>query len=546
MLEEFPHLTLHYWEPSGRGDWYFSYEGYLLDNRCYDEGRAYVETETGDVIPTRECLDDYRARCGDNYRSEIVPGRPGCLEKDHNAGYGPLFFTMDQLPPLEQSWLDGGLTTKALHALYLLRRSLRVLEVQDFGLASMLRALPWVRDGLDHTEAEAARALARVVEGFPAVLELPWIVDGVDPGEASAAVVYAEAVAAHPALLELLWLADGVAFAEAKTAQILGRVIEEVPSVVEMPFLQRWDALDVAALQALEALSQPENRAYLERLLSHPSLSGGITDDWTNLVASIGMIGSRPDLIEVMLDPARTHVEKRVLTLPLAGEVRLSVIWPGKTASEVAGSRAMELLEQAIRSQEEFMGVAFPLDYAILVDADAERFHGASGIAGIIASPWIEDRGLIAHEMAHTYWRDEASWLNEGGASWLDVVALRDYDGTPLPDSELPCELFDNLYDLEHSNLSVEEIFGSGCPYHLGRGLFRELYERLGDEPARRGFGRLYLALRDDSYDDVCDGDDRNGCYVQKAFLEGATPEQAAIVDDIIARRYYGPNRAPG
>ncbi len=343
----------------------------------------------------------------------------------------------------------------------------------------------------------------------------------------------------------LPWVQDGVGGAQQEPLRLLATVALSAPSVLNMPFLQQWDTLDIAALQALAALSRPEARLHLEQVLAHPSLAGGITDAHTHLIASIGMIGSRPDLIEVMLDPQRTHIEERALTLPIRGVVRLSVIWPGKTASEVADSRSMELLEQALRSHEGFMGVAFPLDYAILVDADARRFPGAHGIAGIIASPWIEDRGLIFHEMAHTYWRDETPWLNEGGASWLDVVAHRDYDGTPLPDAELPCEPFDNLYDLEHSDAGFDVIFGSGCPYFLGRGIFRELYEGLGDEAARRGYGRLYLALRDDSYDDVCAGDDRNGCYVQEAFLEGATPEQAAIVDDIIARRYYGPNRTP-
>ena len=342
------------------------------------------------------------------------------------------------------------------------------------------------------------------------------------------------------AVRELPWVQDGIDRSEEESVAALAAIVGQIPSILEMPFLQNWDTLDAAALLSLSALSRAQGENYLDQVLSHPSLSGGITDDWTNVVASIGMIGSRPDLIDVLLDPAQAFIEERVLTLPLAGRVRLSVIRPEARVSEVADSPAMALLEQAIRSQEEFMGVAFPLDHAILLDADARRFPGAHGIAGIIASPWIEDRGLVSHEMAHTYWRDETPWLNEGGASFLDVISLRAYDGTPLPDSELPCTLFENLYDLERSDLGFDAVFGSGCPYFLGRGIFRELYERLGDDASRRGFGRLYLALRDDSYEDVCGGDDRNGCYVREAFTEGATPEQAAIVEEILARRYYG------
>ena len=474
---------------------------------------------------------------------------------------------------LELSWLADGITPFEAEAASYLAQAVRnyppVLElpwIQDGVDLSEARAaaelgyavrehpaileLPWLTDGITPSEAEAAWPLAQAVQDYPAVLELPWVQDGVSLTEAWAAAEWSYAVREYPAILELPWLADGVTRSEAESTRTLANVAEEVPSILGMPFLQEWDTLDVAALRALRRLSWSESRENLDIVLSHPSLSGGITDDWTNIIASIGILRSRPDLIEVLLDPERTHVEERVVTLPNTGEVRLSVIRPGKTASEVVGSRAMELLEQAIRSQEEFMGVAFPLDHAVILDTDPRPLYGPSyggtNVDGIIVTQHVDNHGLIAHELAHTYWRGEASWLNEGGASFLDVISRRDYDGTPLPDSEAPCTLFDSLYDMEHSDVSFEELyFESGCPYSLGRGIFRELYERLGDEAARRGFGRLYLALRDDSYDDVCAGDDRNGCYVQEAFLEGATPEQAAIVDGIIARRYYGPNRTP-
>ena len=91
---------------------------------------------------------------------------------------------------------------------------------------------------------------------------------------------------------------------------------------------------------------------------------------------------------------------------------------------------------------------------------------------------------------------------------------------SPTPSCLARCST--TSYDLEHSDLGFDAIFGSGCPYCLGRGIFRELYNRLGDEASRQGFGRLYLALRDDSHEEVCGGDDRNGCYVREAFTEGA------------------------
>ncbi len=446
------------------------------------------------------------------------------------------------------------------------------------GIFNALITKPWVRDSITASETNAVAELMRLYfmdNDTRPVLSMPFlhsiestdiailqsltemqtrdrrallarlaqggITDDHTPGELALLVLESKDPDLVAGIRAFSWVQDGVDRYEGESLIALSQTAPEIPMLLEMPFLQEWDSLDLATLQTLSAL--PQN--YLEQIVSHPLLIGGITDEWTNVVGSIGMIGSRPDFIEVLLDPERTYIEERVITFPNTGEVRLSVIWPGKAASEVSGAITMELLEQAVRSQEEFMGVAFPLDHAIIVDVDAERFRHAAHIAGIIATPWVEVRGLIAHEMAHTYWRDETAWLNEGGASWLDVVSHRDYDGTPLPTSELPCTLFDNLYDLEHSGLGSAAIFGSGCPYFLGRGLFRELYESLGDGPARRGYGNLYLALRDDSYDDVCSGDDRSACYVREAFREGATAEQEALVEEILARLYYGPNRTP-
>ena len=98
---------------------------------------------------------------------------------------------------------------------------------------------------------------------------------------------------------------------------------------------------------------------------------------------------------------------------------------------------------------------------------------------------------------------------------------------------------------LLEGGLESDVVFESACNYSLGRAIFRELYNRLGEEAFRRGFARLYLALQNDSYDDPSHGEacldtDLYACYLRKAFLEGATPEQAAIIEEIVARRYYG------
>ena len=54
-----------------------------------------------------------------------------------------------------------------------------------------------------------------------------------------------------------------------------------------------------------------------------------------------------------------------------------------------------------------------------------------------------------------------------------------------------------------------------GLAYSLGRGLFLDLYGTLVDEAFRRGFGRLYVAMRDGERDDECSGLERGLCYVE-------------------------------
>ena len=71
--------------------------------------------------------------------------------------------------------------------------------------------------------------------------------------------------------------------------------------------------------------------------------------------------------------------------------------------------------------------------------------------------------------------------------------------------------------------------------------MFLNLYESLGDEAFREGFGRLYVAMRGQKHDDECSGVERGVCYVKAAFMTHASPEAAALAARVIARWYYGP-----
>ena len=351
------------------------------------------------------------------------------------------------------------------------------LEQFDAEAADTIRGFPWVLDGItDRSEQE------RVME---------WVSEASSRGRYFQDYVKEHTVLAKVSEIARAWAEDGL------------------------------DSAEVALLSMIDGLSS-----------QYPV--------WLN------------DNLDVVLDRSQTFVEQRPITLPLAGKVQLLVVRPGVRAAIV--SETLDLLEQAVRSQEAFMRVPFPQKRVVILAADVHRFGGTGGHHALIVSNYAEHRGVIAHETAHTYWSFPRRWVTEGdtrrvfpptwivegGASFLDVIAHRAYDGTPLPDSELPCDLFNNLYELEHSELGWDEIFDSGCNYHLGRGIFRELYNRLGDDAFRQGFGNLYLSLREESHEDVCAGEDRSACYLRLSFTDGLTRGQVLVLNEVLDRRYYG------
>ena len=181
-----------------------------------------------------------------------------------------------------------------------------------------------------------------------------------------------------------------------------------------MPFLESVEGVDAAAASSLHSLfwaSDEEN--YLKQVLAHPTLEHGISDAEAFVVAALGVVvEDRPDLLETLLDLGPDAVEKRIIQIPLAGEVTLSVlnVSPGAYST-------IDILEQALRAQEAFMDEPFPRSYVGLLVADATSAGGGGGPTGIITVDpvYVEDDYVIAHELAHTYWPFWPAWIAEGG-----------------------------------------------------------------------------------------------------------------------------------
>ena len=157
-------------------------------------------------------------------------------------------------------------------------------------------------------------------------------------------------------------------------------------------------------------------------------------------------------------DPRQIKVERRLINLPLHGQTNLLIL-----RAQPGSKVAMDLLENAVRSAERFMGVPFPTDQVTLrfTKRNVEKgydgsfnpspfaigriqilpTHDQHALVTTHYSPGNEKRlaEIIAHEVAHYYWHHHVSWINEGMAETLEAYIENDRVGTPIASSRPPC-----------------------------------------------------------------------------------------------------------
>lgn len=382
-------------------------------------------------------------------------------------------------------------------------------------VAMSIIQLSWFRDDIVAPEAKTVGDLALITGDDPgtalSILSLDWITDGV--GESESGVIEDMSYISNDdprivdALLSLDWMRDGVDGIETGALEELSYMSEsnsaQVLRIVDMPFLLTVEPADVAALESLSRLSG-ENGQWFSTVMSHPTLRGGITDDLTPIVSTLnGVADESPGLVNVLLDPSRISVEWRTISLPLSGEVVLCII---RTAPGHAES--MDLLEDAVRGVEEYMGLPLPTNYVGLLYEHAMTggFAGTNFGTHIAILPGydvgygaddVDSPGLIvAHEVAHFYWSGNADWVDEGAANVLATLAENGRIGRPLVTNNRPCAYAGSIEEIERMDPTREDVEFE-CNYSLGERLFLDLRRTFGDDRFREGFRSLYLATED-------------------------------------------------
>ena len=181
------------------------------------------------------------------------------------------------------------------------------LEENKPASANRFKALPWVADGVDETEREAAELLIATAiwhpDTFDGLLQLPWLADSITTDETEAVFGIRWSARRAPQLvdriLEKPWVQDGITRDEAlviyslywtirvEDESLQEEVIQKIIEILNMPFLDTVESTDAMAVRELERLEDAGSAEFLQRL-AHPTLSDGITDDEAKIVRPAG------------------------------------------------------------------------------------------------------------------------------------------------------------------------------------------------------------------------------------------------------------------
>ena len=414
----------------------------------------------------------------------------------------------------ELAWVSDGISEAESEPM----QELIELGIDDPAMTTMFLETPWFTDAISEEEAWTFTSLVYLSYEAPDIADditsRPWFADGINDDESWAVISIAdiayESREAAGHLVSRSWVTDGISKDESWVISALGAISYETGSAgrfVSMSFLDSFEPSDSTALISLNALRYESPESF-DKLLSHPAVADGITDDETvSLTLAADVYEMDPELAGMLLDSSEVLTETRDIDLPLAGMVRLVIV-----RAQPGSDKSMDHLEDAVRFTESYMDEALPRNLVLLLYADAVQsgFAGHNSGTNMVVHPDydtdggdydIYDRMILTHEVAHYYWRGSSeSWLDEGAAEMISVShAASDMgiDVTGIFDTVLAgtfyCPYTDNLSGLEE----LPQQQAEDCAYSLGPLFFFDLYSALGPEDFRRGFRELYLQGKD-------------------------------------------------
>ncbi len=420
-------------------------------------------------------------------------------------------------------------------------------------VASRVVGMPWFEDGITEMEAAAIDDLGRIAfdNGAAAdrVVDLAWFEDGITEMEAAAiddlGRIAFDNGAAADRVVDLAWFTDGLTMTEANVIQKLRLISQKSGAaserIIKMPFLVTIEPTDLSAMTSLSRMAYFRLEAF-DGLMSHRSLTDGITDNLTPVVAMLyGVVKTNPGLLETLLDPEGVSIERRSIVTPLSGNVELVIV-----RTRPGAARGMDILEHSVRAVEELMGEPLPTQYIGLLYEDAVigAFAGTNFGTHIAILPKydVDDDSHeadfaplnIAHEVAHYYWSGNDDWVDEGVAEFIASEIENKRTGKPVTITNDPCPYARSIAELEALRAD-SDTDGFGCNYSLGERLFVDMYRSMDRAAFWQGLHELYIRSQVENADD----DEREGTLVSIEHIREAF-HQAAAAATVMARWYDG------
>ena len=336
------------------------------------------------------------------------------------------------------------------------------------------------------------------------------------------------------------WIEDGIEGIEYEIVeQILFLAVEDHQDVVErlvgMPFLVKPDPHDISALKGL--YRSGENPRRLSALIDHPTLQGGITDEWAPVIAAIDTKNASPALNARLLDPKVVSIETKITYPPLSEPVHLAVI----RDAPAGGAHIMQALENAVIATETFMASPFPNRSVIILVTDTTH----PGNAGTnhdshitmrrhYDTPESNQRGahtprIIAHEISHYYWNSNQDWIDEGMSDLTASIVLYITNKKPIETTNPPCAEAETIRELINLHPQTDQP-AFRCNYSLGERFFLDMFRSTGDVTFRENMRGLYFSSKAATHS----GNVLGISHIQKAF--SADPRAQTVID----RWYHG------
>ena len=365
-----------------------------------------------------------------------------------------------------------------------------------------------------------------------AVLALPWVGDEIT-GDERWALSGLSRIAVRDATLaqrvaDLPWVGDGITEREYK------------------------------AIQALGSADHGKVRTFLDRV-------GDDSSEEAILLLSVLFRLRHAGGGLLLDDMLQSHfTQSKTITLPLAGEVNL---WAFQTARSPQGEDLTAMMEEAVRTTEEFMGTPFPLTDVVLVVPviGAGKDHGIAGgahwgdfihVTRYQSQPF--NRSAVHHEVGHYYFGFGTPWLVEGGAEFVSDYVWARTTGREYPEDRRSTaqdrvqkychnQGISTIQQLNAQQVQDSDIlrFPTICHYGLGSYFLLRLYETLGEDVLSAALRELYLRYQGEPRPLTREEFAHYERAIYQAFLRNTPPELRDAFHDVYREIHGGPY-APG